>query len=210
MQKYHLRFAILAMMLWGVSWISREGAAWAHEGPPFPVLIDELVANQLVSVWADPDIGEARFFIVIETRDGNRPLKTPDVTLWTEPTSGRLDRASYAAEEQALRNSMQFFAEPYFDQRDIWNVGLRIKDSEGETAETVVQVESTPPGYGVWDLAIYLFPFVLIGGVWSYAMVRRIRQYRALQNGPSGEIVRGGQGHNDERHREHVLMEGSR
>ncbi|MCS7465433.1 hypothetical protein NZK35_01965 [Stieleria sp. ICT_E10.1] len=204
---HHLRFALLATMLWGLSSVGIEGAAWAHEGPPFPVLVDEPVANQKVSVWADPDIGEARFFIVVETRDGRRPLRIPDVALWTEPTSGRLDRASYPAAEQSLRHSMQFFSEPYFDQRDFWNVGIQITGPGGSIEEIVVQVESTPPGFGAWDLAIYLFPFVLIGGVWTYAMARRIRQYREFQSGQPDGRVEAGEGSHHDHHQEFAVME---
>ncbi|QEF98765.1 hypothetical protein Mal15_28210 [Stieleria maiorica] len=210
MINHNLRFALLATILWSMPSACMVGSAWAHEGPPFPILIDHSVANHTVSVWADPDIGEARFFIVVETRDGNRPSEAPKVSLWTEPTSGRLDRASYAAEQQPLRHSMQFFAEPYFDQRDFWNIGIRVSSTGGETEEIMVKVESTPPGYGAWDLAIYLFPFVLIGGAWSYAMAKRIRHYRESQQQQSDGMVESDEGPDHERHQEHALMEATR
>ena len=42
------------------------GRAAAHEGPPYPVLVDQRVGPRLVSLWGDPDIGTATFFVVIE------------------------------------------------------------------------------------------------------------------------------------------------
>jgi hypothetical protein len=49
------------------------------------------------------------------------------------------------------------------------------------------QVISTPPGYGYWDFAIYLFPFLLLGGFWAVAMRRRnrIRQLAYAQSADS-------------------------
>ena len=34
-------------------------------------------------------------------------------------------------------------------------------------AETIATVEATPPGYGRWDLLLYLVPFLAVGIVWG-------------------------------------------
>ena len=149
--------------------------ASAHEGPPFPILMDKHAAGHVVEVWADPDIGEARFFIIIESPSGGPPHESPVVSMWVEPVSGRLDRTTCEAEQQTLRNRVQFAATPYFDQQDWWRVGFRITNPGGETEELTTEIESTPPGFGLWDFAIYLFPFLLLGGMWVLAMVRRSR-----------------------------------
>lgn len=172
------RFA--AALVWvGVFALAGPIATFAHEGPPFPILMDEPLAGYAVSVWADPDIGEAQFFIIVESPEGGMPAETPEVAMWIEPVDGRLDRVSCETTKQSLRNQMQFEAAPYFDQRDMWTVGFRLTAPDGETGEVTTEVESTPPGYGPWDLAIYLFPFLLLGGAWVFAMVRRIRLIRA-------------------------------
>lgn len=155
--------------------------ALAHEGPPFPIMMDEPAGDVVVSVWADPDIGEATFFIIVETPEGKMPAQAPEVSMWTEPVSGRLERVNYETRRESLRNTMQFTATPYFDQRDFWTVGFRIKSAQGDSKELATQVESTPPGFGPWDLAVYLFPFVLMGGLWVTAMVRRRRIVLAHQ-----------------------------
>jgi hypothetical protein len=149
--------------------------AIAHQGPPFPILMDRLSAGFRVSVWADPDIGEAYFYVIVETPDGQRPQTVPEVSLWTKPISGRLKRITYAATQQNLKSHLQFEVEPYFDQGDMWDIGIQIEAPGHSAGELVAQVESTPPGYGMWDLAIYLFPFVLMGGMWVVAVVRRMR-----------------------------------
>jgi hypothetical protein len=127
-------------------------------------------------VWADPDIGEALFYVVVESPDGGPPAMPPrEVSMWAEPTSGRVARANYPAQRQSLRNQVQFEAKPYFDQRDMWNVGFRLVAPDGHVDELTTEIESTPPGYGPWDFLIYLFPFVLLAGLWAVAMFRRFR-----------------------------------
>jgi hypothetical protein len=155
--------------------LARTPQIFAHEGPPFPILMDEPLAGHIVSVWADPDIGEARFFIVVEAPTGAVPAAVPTVSMWVEPVNGRLERATYVAKQQMLRNQLQFEAHPHFDQRDMWTIGFQLTDAREKSAQLTTQIESTPPGFGFWDFAIYLFPFLLLGGMWVLAMVRRRR-----------------------------------
>lgn len=171
-RSWHAR---LLFALLFASWITHPTAAAAHEGPPFPILVDKPACDYLVSVWADPDIGEAAFYIVVETPSGELPSEEPDVAFWTEPVSERLERVSYKTERQPLRNRMQFQVQPYFDTQDMWTVGFVISRGDGQRAELTAEVESTPPGMGVWDLVIYLFPFLLFGGLWARGLLRRRR-----------------------------------
>jgi hypothetical protein len=160
--------------------------AEAHEGPPFPLLMDQPVAGYSVSVWTDPDIGDALFYVVVETPEGRPPDTAPKVSMWTEPTSGRLPPVHYEANRQRLRNRVQFEAKPYFDQRDLWKVGFRIEPAGGQAGELVAEVESTPPGYGVWDFAIYVFPFLFLAGMWAVGILRRSRAARHTAHGRGG------------------------
>ena len=150
-------------------------AVLAHEGPPFPILMDKPAGEYVISVWADPDIGDAQFYIIVESPQGGPPAEVPEVSMWTEPVSGRLQRVSYETKRQSVRNQVEFEARPYFDQRDQWTVGFQITPPGGTLHELTTEVESTPPGYGLVDFAIYLFPFALLGGFWVLAMVRRSR-----------------------------------
>jgi hypothetical protein len=40
-------------------------------------------------------------------------------------------------------------------------------------------VEATPPGYGRWDLLLYLFPFLGVGFLWLKAFLRGRRRNKA-------------------------------
>ncbi len=154
--------------------------ASAHEGPPFPILVDQATPDYVVSVWADPDIGEATFYVITEPRSTSpgetaSSLEPPRVEVWVEPANGRLARKTYPATQQAMRNRIQFLAEPYFDQQEMWSIGIVVHSPQGKTSELMTEVEATPPGAGAWDVLIYLFPFVLFGGLWTLGMVRRWR-----------------------------------
>lgn len=170
------RYLVVGVVL--LSCFVGTNPAAAHEGPPFPILMDEQAAGCVVSVWADPDIGEAQFFVIIESPPGGPPKTVPRVSVWVEPVSGRLKRVEYNAKQRSLRNQVQFEALPHFDQRDRWRVGIQIVAPGGESQELITEVESTPPGYGLWDLAIYLFPFLLLGAMWIIAISRRQRLRR--------------------------------
>lgn len=166
----------LALVLAAWSWLMLStDCASAHEGPPFPILMDKPAAGHVVSVWADPDIGEATFYVIVETPAGAMPDQEPKVALSVQPVSGRLERVEYAGKRQNLSGRMQFEFTPEFDQRDMWTVVVQLETAAGAAGQLTTEVESTPPGLGVWDFAIYLFPFVLLGAMWIAGMIRRRR-----------------------------------
>jgi len=177
----YLRRLAVGLLTWiGVVAVVALPTASAHKGPPFPIFMDKPLAGYSVSVWADPDIGLATFFVVVESPQGGKPSDAPGVSMWVEPTSGRLDRVTCETKLKPLDNQLEFEARPYFDQGDMWTVGFRLTPPGGEAREVTVEVESTPPGNGPWDFAFYIFPFVLIAGLWVFAMIRRKRYLRAL------------------------------
>jgi hypothetical protein len=146
--------------------------------------MDKPLAGYVVSVWADPDIGEATFYIVVESPSGGPPAEKPRVSMWFEPVSGRLERATCDTTVNTLRNQLQYVARPHFDRRDQWEVGFRITSRRGAAEDLTTHIESTPPGFGPWDLAIYLFPFALLGGMWLLAINRRRHLLQAPTSHP--------------------------
>jgi hypothetical protein len=162
-------------------------AALAHEGPPYPILVDEPVAGWLVSVWGDPDVGTGTFYVILDPADDAAaddatdvpPL--PEVEVWVQPVTGRLKKVTWPA---GLDRERQFLAEPHFDQQEAWKVGFLLHHPDGTTSEVVAEVQVTPPGYGRWDLVIYLIPFLLFGGLWAVALLRRWRQTPASAQTP--------------------------
>ena len=126
----------------------------------------------MVSVWTDPDVGTAQFFVIV-----NSPELPPDlrVQISVQPVSGRLAETFYSTQRENLQNQVQYRADVQFDAEELWQVRVRLESAQGN-AETIATVEATPPGYGRWDLLIYLVPFLAIGLLWAIAMIRKIKR----------------------------------
>ncbi|MCA9188611.1 MAG: hypothetical protein KDA99_23445 [Planctomycetales bacterium] len=152
-----------------------------HEGPPFPVVIDQSFGEQAISVWADPDIGEATFYVSLNDADGRRPRIPPRLRLWVQPKSGRLLPVLCEAQVLPSRDSLQFVFQTTFDQRDYWVVRIFQELPSAPDARPIewsFEVESTPPGYDAWDLLIYLFPFAFFGIMWIVTFLRRAQRFQ--------------------------------
>ena len=151
------------------------GAASAHEGPPFPLYVDQKVDRYVVSVWSDPDVGTALFFVIVNGQDSAGLPSDLRVQIGVQPVSGRLAEKFYVAQRENLQQQVQYKAEVHFDAEEMWRVRVRLESAQGN-AETVATVEATPPGYGRWDLLVYLLPFVAIGILWTIALIRKVRR----------------------------------
>lgn len=126
-----------------------------------------------MSVWTDPDVGDAVFFVILNEQHVRLPQDLR-VQIGVQPVSGRLPEAFYTAERENLPKQIQYKAQVHFDAQELWRVRVRLESASGN-AETTATVEATPPGYGRWDLLVYLVPFLAVGIVWGVAMVRRFR-----------------------------------
>jgi hypothetical protein len=145
----------------------------AHEGPPFPLFVDQKVDRYVVSVWTDPDVGTALFYVIVNGQQ-SAPADL-QVQIGVQPVSGRLPEAFYAAAHENLQGQVQYRADVHFDAQELWRVRIRLQSAQGN-AETVATVEATPPGYGRWDLLFYLLPFLAVGVLWAIAMIRKIKR----------------------------------
>jgi hypothetical protein len=164
--RYFFTFVIFVLLARTVS---------AHEGPPFPLFVDQKVDRYIVSVWTDPDVGTALFFVIVSAQDGAEIPADLRVQIGVQPVSGRLAEKFYVGQRENLQQQIQYKAEVHFDAEELWQVRVRLESAQGN-AETVATVEATPPGYGRWDLLLYLFPFLAIGLLWAIAMIRKIKR----------------------------------
>ena len=135
----------------------------AHDGPPFPIVVDQQVGPCVISVWTDPDIGQGSFFVITQ---GPVP-KDLTVHLDVQPVSGRLPEVTYGAVREE-RGQIQYKTMVNFDVQEQWRIRVRLASSQGR-GETVAFVEPTPNGLGRWDLLLYLLPFLAIGLLWLRA-----------------------------------------
>jgi len=147
----------------------------AHEGPPFPLFVDQQADRYVVSVWTDPDVGTALFFVIVKVAGPGEVPADLRVQVGVQPVSNRVAEVSYPATRENVQGQIQYRAEVHFDAQELWRVRVRLESAEGN-AETVATVEGTPPGYGRWDLLLYLLPFVAVGLLWAVALVRKLKQ----------------------------------
>lgn len=147
--------------------------AAAHEGPPFPILVDRKVGPYVASVWTDPDIGTGTFFVILEPPQGRKLPAGTTVRVAVQPVSGRLAEAVYPAEPQPVSHGERHFTEVRFDQGDRWRVRVLLDGPEGG-GELVSEVVPTPDGtLGPGELGLYLLPFLAVGFFWFKAVLRR-------------------------------------
>ncbi|HEY3787451.1 MAG TPA: hypothetical protein VGL71_01295, partial [Urbifossiella sp.] len=139
------------------AWLLPICPVFAHEGPPFPIVMDQRAGPYIVSIWTDPDVGTGTFFVILAPAPGTTLPDELNVRVCVAPTSGRLAEACYDASRQNLRDQMQYFAEVEFDRQELWRVRVNVEGAGG-SEEVLAEVEATPPGYGRWDLLIYSFP----------------------------------------------------
>lgn len=149
----------------GAALFAAVSSAAAHDGPPYPIVVDRPTGPVLLSVWADPDVGIGTYHVYLEPLARDRPLPADcGVRVAVRPASGRLPERGYVAEPLRISEDRRHhLAEVEFDAQEEWvtRIAVRCGSLEGE-AETMVEV--TPPGQGpVWDFILYLFPFVAVG-----------------------------------------------
>lgn len=154
-----------------------SATAWpavAHQGPPFPILVDRPVGPYLASVWTDPDIGVGTFFVILEpARKGSTPPPASRVEIAVRPVSGRLAEAVHTAERQKVDYGERFYSEVPFDRGERWRVGVTIAGPRGG-GELLTEVLPTPDGtLGPGSIALYAAPFLAVGFLWLKATLRR-------------------------------------
>lgn len=145
----------------------------AHEGPPFPILMDRPAGPYVASVWTDPDVGTGIFFVILEPPVGKSLPERTRVRIGVQPVSGQLPEAVYTAEAQSTRQGARYFTEVGFDRQEMWKVRILLDGSDG-SGELTTEVEPTPDGtIGPIALLIYPLPFLAVGFLWLKAALRR-------------------------------------
>jgi tetratricopeptide (TPR) repeat protein len=154
-------------------------AARGHNGPPFPIIVDQRVGPCIVSLWTHPDIGVGTFFVMVDAVPGIAIPRDLKIDLGVQPASGRLAEVIYPTRRENLRGQLEFKTEVNFDRREFWRARVILHSSQGD-GESIASVEATPVGFGRWDLLLYLLPFAGAGFLWFKA-VRAKRSYRRKQ-----------------------------
>jgi hypothetical protein len=154
--------------------------AWAHIGPPYPIMQNRKVGPFNVEVWSNPDVGTGSFYIIVDPPKGSGLIVPADmkVQVAVQPASKRLPVAVYNAWREKLLDHVEFKTIVPFDKEETWHVQITFSSSTAN-GEADTDVPVTPTLLGRWNLLIFLLPFVGIGVLWfKAASVRRSRGRR--------------------------------
>ena len=175
MNSTRLTYALLLLAIL----VFAKGAG-AHAGPPFPLFEDQKLGNYTVSLWTDPDVGTALFYVIVK-QNNHAPLPADmQIKIGVQPVSGRLPEAFYSMIRENVQSQTQYRADVHFDAQELWRVRVRVESAQGNF-ETLATVEATPPGYGRWDLLLYLLPFLAVGFLWAIAIIRKTKSHTATR-----------------------------
>jgi hypothetical protein len=169
----HRSFAVVAFVL------ALSPSARAHNGPPFPIIENRKVGPCIVALWTHPDVGTGAFYVFVDPAPGSVVPSDLKIEIGVQPLSGRLPEVLYAAQPVKARGQVQYNAFAEFDKQELWRVRLVLQSEQGN-GEATTQVEVTPPGFGRWDLLLYLLPFLLVAFLW-FRGISRMRRHRNKQ-----------------------------
>ena len=124
-------------------------------------------------------MGTGAFYVFVEPAPGGTFPDDLRIKIGVQPVSGRLPETFYDAARVKSHGQLQYNAQAEFDRQELWRVRLVIQSSLGD-GEAMAQVEVTPPGFGRWDLLLYLLPFLLVAFLW-FRGISRARRRRNTQ-----------------------------
>ncbi len=160
--------------------------AWAHIGPPYPIMQNRKVGPFHVEVWSNPDVGTGSFYIIIDPPKGSGLQVPADmrVQVSVQPVSKRLPEATYGTWREKLLDHVEFKTLVPFDKQEMWHVRITFSSATAK-GEADTDVSVTPTLLGRWNLLLFLLPFLGIGILWfkaasvKHTRRRRVRAARA-------------------------------
>ena len=152
--------------------------ASAHDGPPFPIISDQVAGPYLVSIWTDPDTTDdgspgGQFWVRVHAARTDATLPEPTRATVTITPLDRPGRETTASASPVRGDVTNQFAAVVMDHEGRFAVHVAIEGPLGATAVDAA-VDATydmrPPPF---LLFLYLVPFVLVGLLWGRLLLRR-------------------------------------
>lgn len=166
--------------------------AQAHEGPPYPVIVDLPMATFQFSAWADPDVGIGTFYAWTEPVEGGTLPTDTQMQILVQPSDGRIPEAAYPMHPaRSADNQQQFIAKVPLETEETWRIHFVVQSEQGG-GEAEAEVPVTPPGYGpLIDFPLFLFPFLAVGFLLVKAVIKSRSRAPVGEPEPIGRVRRG-------------------
>jgi len=146
----------------------------AHEGPPYPILVDQPTDFGTFSIWTDPDVGEGTFILWIDGTSAKVQEFTAEMI--SQSHKNRETPQTYAAQRdpslETEQSRIAFVGKIPFDHEGKWQVEFLLKGGGSQYAQTI-DVDVTPPGPTQAEFFIYLVPFLVLGVLWALHALKR-------------------------------------
>jgi hypothetical protein len=171
-----LRWRLVAALLL----LEASVPAWAHIGPPYPIMEDRKIGSMTVTVWSNPDVGVGSFYVIVDPPKGASVPGDLKVQVAVQPISGRLPEQSYGAWREKLFDRVEFKAMVPFDKEETWRIRVQLSSAQ-VIGETDTDVQVTPTLLGRWSLLLFLAPFLGVGFLWFKAMSVKLKKRKRAQ-----------------------------
>ncbi|MEZ6002861.1 MAG: hypothetical protein R3F33_01630 [Planctomycetota bacterium] len=163
-----MRFRALALCFAALTALAP--AASAHDGPPYPICVDEAIGSLTLSIWADPDVGEGTFYYYVEPpADGVRVQAVARfqgvVSADGSSIPGDIEVRGISQDPEARAPYQQIGTLP-FEHRGDWKVTFLVERGEQVLGQIELPIEVTPPGLGRLYLLWYAIPFFAAAAIW--------------------------------------------
>ena len=148
--------------------------ASAHDGPPYPIFVDEPLDGWTISIWTDPDVGTGTFYYYVEPPEG-RKVEELVVRVVSSPVDGESDEVSSLSVNAEEGEPFQLVGELEFSHRGVWDTRFEFETSRSAGSvplgSLVFPLDVTPPGLGTLDILWFAFPFLAVGALWLKALL---------------------------------------
>ena len=164
------------------SFLVVASVASAHDGPPYPIVSNQLLGRYRISVWTDPDTTDdgsagGQFWVMIDpARAGDAVPSDVQAVVTIRPLERQglpmMARAAFVNQDPSRQ-----FATVTMDHEGRFAVHVDVESESGRVSvdsEVQATYDLRPSRF---MLAIYLLPFLLAGFLWTTLLVRRRRAF---------------------------------
>jgi hypothetical protein len=157
-------------------------AVSAHDGPPYPIVSNQLLGRYRISVWTDPDTTDdgtagGQFWVMIDPVRAGDSVATDVQAVVTVRPLDRPGAPSTARAAPVSADRSRQFAALNMNHEGRFAVHVDVESDAGRVSvdsEVQATYDLRPSRL---MLVVYLLPFVLVGFLWTTLLVRRRRAH---------------------------------
>jgi hypothetical protein len=157
-------------------------AVSAHDGPPYPIVSNQLLGRYRISVWTDPDTTDdgtagGQFWVMIDPARAGDSVATDVQAVVTVRPLDRPGASSTARAAPVSADRSRQFAALNMNHEGRFAVHVDVESDAGRVSvdsEVQATYDLRPSRL---MLVVYLLPFVLVGFLWTTLLVRRRRAH---------------------------------